>query len=90
MFASVAECYLRDGFHLKAIALVKQVLRLDPALIAARALLAHASVHSGLIEEARAEYAVLVSSFQWAGSADDATKVVEAMAPLSTAGAGNG
>ena len=62
-FAVVAEQYAADGFSLKAVALLKQVLRLDPFAINPRVCLAELHLSLGLVGEARAYFAAASEAF---------------------------
>src|SRR5262245_31685162 len=51
-FTKVAESYAGDGFFLKAVALYKQVLKLNPALVEVNLKLAELHQQLGLMSEA--------------------------------------
>jgi tetratricopeptide (TPR) repeat protein len=59
-FTRVAEVYAQDGFFLKAVALYKQVLKLNPDLVEVNVKLAELHQHLGLMTEAMAFFQVVV------------------------------
>ena len=71
-FRHVAQRYADDGFFLKAIALTKQVLKLNPRLIDLYATLAEWHHTIGLLGEARGYLATAISSLLEAGRHADA------------------
>lgn len=81
-FARVANCYLRDGYQLKAVALLKQVLRLAPGLVAARETLATTLKQLGLKAEAVEHFKVLLREYAVLERADDTARVAKALADL--------
>ncbi|MBZ4399403.1 hypothetical protein OWM54_01600 [Myxococcus sp. MISCRS1] len=82
MFSRIAREYLRDGFHLKAVALLKQVLTLEPRAASSRELLAEACAQGGSTQEAHAVYSALLEEYRWAGRAEDIARVLQAMAAV--------
>ena len=84
-FARVANCYLRDGFLLKAVALLKQVLKLSPGLLAAREALAATLNQLGLKAEAVDQLNVLLREYAVLERADDAARVAQALADIEAA-----
>ncbi len=81
-FAKVADCYLRDGYLLKAAALLKQVLRLAPGLVPARETLVTVLDQSGLKPDAVEHLKVLLREYAILGRAADAARVAKALADL--------
>jgi len=55
-YSNAARCYLQEGFHLKAVALYKKILKLDPNRAEAYALLGDLNVVRGLMNNAVADY----------------------------------
>jgi pilus assembly protein FimV len=84
-FARVANCYLRDGFLLKAVALLKQVLKLSPGLLAARETLAATLTQLGLMAEAVEHLNVLLREYAVLERADDAARIAQALADIDAA-----
>ena len=60
-FTKVAESYAQDGFFLKAVALYKQVLKLNPDLVEVNLKLAELHQQLGLMTEAMAYFQVVVA-----------------------------
>jgi tetratricopeptide (TPR) repeat protein len=63
LFRKIAESYSRDGFFVKAIAIYKKILRLDPTQLEVYEKLAELYHRQGLISEARSQYLVLVDYY---------------------------
>ncbi|MBL8952628.1 MAG: tetratricopeptide repeat protein [Myxococcaceae bacterium] len=80
-FTKVAENYASDGFFLKAVALYKQVLKLDPSLIDVNLKLAELHQQLQLMSEAMAYYQVVANHYDKAGdtraSLDTLKKMVD-------------
>ena len=66
-FTRVAEVYAQDGFFLKAVALYKQVLKLNPDLVEVNVKLAELHQHLGLMTEAMAFFQVVVAHHERRG-----------------------
>src|SRR6516162_1181720 len=66
-FTRVAEIYAQDGFFLKAVALYKQVLKLNPDLVEVNVKLAELHQHLGLMTEAMAFFQVVVAHHERKG-----------------------
>lgn len=81
--AIVARLYLEDGLAIKAVAVWKQVLTLDPTLTAERLLLADLYERLGLTEEAKAEYEAVLEQLRTSGEAKSILHVVSALARLN-------
>jgi len=80
-FTKVAESYSSDGFFLKAVALYKQVLKLNPALIEVNLRLAELHQQLQLISEATSYYQVVAQQYEKSGniraSLDTYKKVID-------------
>ena len=80
-FTKVAESYSTDGFFLKAVALYKQVLKLDPTLLEINLRLAELHQQLQLISEATTYYQVVAQQYEKAGntkgSLDTLKKIIE-------------
>lgn len=63
-YMQVAECYIRDGFYLKAIALYSQILRTDPSKLSIYEKLAELYKKQGLIGEAVARLRTLAEIYE--------------------------
>ena len=81
-FARVAHLYSRDGFFLKAVAILKQVLKMNPKLTGARVDLANWYERLGLKIEAIAQYRILLSHYRMLGAVDEVIQIDEALARL--------
>jgi tetratricopeptide (TPR) repeat protein len=66
-FTRVAECYSGDGFFLKAVALYKQVLRLNPELVEVNLKLAELHQQLGLLTEAMSFFQTVVAHHEKRG-----------------------
>jgi tetratricopeptide (TPR) repeat protein len=62
-FAKVAESYSADGFRLKAVALYKQVLKLNPNLLEVNLKLAELHQQLGLVSEAMAYFQIVANHY---------------------------
>ncbi|MFL5320865.1 MAG: hypothetical protein ACJ790_14480, partial [Myxococcaceae bacterium] len=80
-FIKVAESYSSDGFFLKAVALYKQVLKLNPGLIEVNLKLAELHQQLQLMSEAMAYYQLVANHYDKAGdikaSLDTLKKMVD-------------
>jgi tetratricopeptide (TPR) repeat protein len=62
LFTQIAERYTEDGFFVKAIAIFKKIIKLDPTRLPVYERLAELYHKQGLVSEARTQYQVLVDS----------------------------
>jgi tetratricopeptide (TPR) repeat protein len=81
-FMRVAESYASDGFFLKAVALYKQVLKLDPSLVEVNLKLAELHQQLHLLGEALGHYQATIGYFEQQGNWASAIEVLEKMATL--------
>jgi tetratricopeptide (TPR) repeat protein len=81
-YIRVAEHYKKSGFHLKAVAVYKQVIKLDPALGEVYELLAEAYLSLGLTSEALIQLEQLADMFQRAGNSERMLAALQRMADL--------
>ena len=79
---AVAKYFSSNGFYLKAIAIYKQMQRLDPSQISLMNRLAELNEKQGLIGDAMAEYRKLVDYYERNGMVADEIKVLEKMTEL--------
>ncbi len=79
LFWEVAERYTRDGFHTRAIAILKKVIRTDPTRLDAYERLAELYAHERLTKEAIQQYQVLVDYHAKHGSPAAAAKILQKM-----------
>jgi tetratricopeptide (TPR) repeat protein len=81
-YIRVAEHYKKSGFHLKAVAVYKQVIKLDPMLGEVYELLADAYLSLGLTSEALIQLEQLADMFQRAGNSERMLTALQRMADL--------
>ncbi len=81
-YESVAKYFSSNGFYLKAIAIYKQMQRLDPSQIALFHRLAELNEKQGLLGNAMAEYRNLVDYYGRNGMIADEIKTLEKMRDL--------
>jgi len=81
-FTKVAESYANDGFFLKAVALYKQVLKLDPALMDVNIKLAELHQQLQLMGEAMAYYQIVANHYDKAGDVRRSLDVLKTMVDL--------
>jgi tetratricopeptide (TPR) repeat protein len=81
-YLRVAEHYKKSGFHLKAVAVYKQVLKLDPTLIDIYELLGDAYLSLGLTSEALIQLEQLADMLQRMELPDRMLKVLMRMAEI--------
>ena len=82
LFSQIADRYTDDGFFVKAIAIYKKIIKLDPTRLAVYERLAELYHKQGLIPEARTQYQVLVDYYQKHDNAASAIGVLQKMAIL--------
>ncbi|HVS01144.1 MAG TPA: tetratricopeptide repeat protein [Thermoanaerobaculia bacterium] len=63
LFTQIAERYTEDGFLVKAIAIYKKIIKLDPTRLAVYEKLAELYHRQGLVNEARTQYQVLADYY---------------------------
>lgn len=81
-YLRVAEHYKKSGFHLKAVAVYKQVLKLDPTLIDVYELLGDAYLSLGLTSEALIQLEQLADMLQRMDLPDRMLRVLMRMAEI--------
>jgi len=81
-FTRVAEVYAQDGFFLKAVALYKQVLKLNPDLVEINVKLAELHQHLGLMTEAMAFFQVVVAHHERKGDTKATFAILKKMVDL--------
>jgi tetratricopeptide (TPR) repeat protein len=78
-YETIAKHYSGDLFYLKAIAVYKQIQKLEPANIDTRLALASLYAKQGLTGNALSEYSLAANHYLKAGSLTEALKVLEEM-----------
>ncbi|HEY6549063.1 MAG TPA: tetratricopeptide repeat protein, partial [Vicinamibacteria bacterium] len=81
-YARVADFHAKDGFLLKAIALWKQIQKLDPAALETYANLADLYAKQGLMVEAKGQYQIVVDEYKKRGKVRDAGEALRKMAEI--------
>ncbi|MEM9594112.1 MAG: tetratricopeptide repeat protein [Acidobacteriota bacterium] len=82
LFSQIAEQYTREGFYLKAIAIYKKIIKLDPTALMVYERLAELYHKQGLLNEARAQYQVLADYYQKHDNAASAITIYQRMSEL--------
>jgi pilus assembly protein FimV len=81
-YAKVAEFYSRDGFLLKAIAVWKQINKLDPSALDPYVNLADLYAKQGLMVEAKGQYQIVVDEYIKRGRVREAGDALKKMADI--------
>ncbi|MEL7058974.1 MAG: tetratricopeptide repeat protein [Acidobacteriota bacterium] len=82
LFSKIAERYTRDGFFVKAIAIYKKIIKLDPTALAVYERLAELYYKQGLLNEARTQYQVLADYYQKHDNATSAITIYQRMSEM--------
>jgi tetratricopeptide (TPR) repeat protein len=81
-FNQIAEQYAREGFFVKAIAIYKKIIKLDPTRLDVYESLAELYHRQGLVTEARTQYQVLADYYQKHENATSTIAIYQKMAQL--------
>jgi tetratricopeptide (TPR) repeat protein len=81
-FTQIAEQYSVEGFFVKAIAIYKKIIKLDPTRLEVYEQLAELYHKQGLVTEARTQYQVLADYYQKHDNAASAIAIYQKMAQL--------
>ncbi|HEY2296031.1 MAG TPA: tetratricopeptide repeat protein, partial [Thermoanaerobaculia bacterium] len=81
-FTQIAEQYSTEGFFVKAIAIYKKIIKLDPTRLEVYEKLAELYHRQGLVNEARTQYQVLADYYQKHDNAASAIAIYQKMADL--------
>lgn len=81
-YREVADHYIQDGFHLKAVTILKGILRLNPSLLDVNQSLAELYEKMGLNKDASHQYEILASVYDQKGQYAEALKVREKLVGL--------
>jgi len=84
-YQKVADFYAKDGFHLKAIAIWKQINKLDATALEPYVNLAELYGKQGLLMEAKSQYQYVVDEYLKRGKNRDAGDVLKKMADIDPA-----
>ncbi|RMH21518.1 MAG: tetratricopeptide repeat protein [Acidobacteria bacterium] len=82
LFTQIAEQYTEDGFFVKAIAIYKKIIKLDPTSLQVYEKLAELYAKQGLLTEARTQYQVLADYYQKHDNAASAITIYQRMTEL--------
>ncbi len=82
-FIKVAEGYSEEGFFLKAVALYKQVLKLNPSLVNVNLRLGELHQQLQLMSEAAAYYQLVASQYEQAGDIRSSLNIFKKLVDLS-------
>lgn len=85
LFIKIAETYTDDGFFVKAIAIYKKIIKLDPTRLDIYEKLAELYHRQGLVNEARTQYQVLADYYQKHDQIEAATGICRRMVLLEPA-----
>jgi pentatricopeptide repeat protein len=81
-YARVADQYSKQGFHLKAVAVYKQILKLDPNRLNAQLKIAEAYESLQLVKDALETYEALATNYSQSGRIDEALAMLAKMVEL--------
>ena len=81
-FTQIAEDYTKDGFFVKAIAIYKKIIKLDPIRLEVYERLAELYHRQGLVNEARTQYQVLADYYLKHDNPASALSIYERLAQL--------
>lgn len=81
-YDTVAKYFAGNGFYLKAIAIYRQMLRLDPSQLSIHMRLAELNEKQGLVGNAMSEYRQLVSHYEKNDMTADSIRILEKMQEL--------
>lgn len=82
MFSAAADRFSKEGFFVKAIAIYKKMIRLDPTLIKVYETLADLYHRQGLVNEARSQYQVVADYYKQGNNERALVAVYEKMVDL--------
>lgn len=81
-YREVADRYTHEGFYLKAVTVLKNILRLNPSLIDVNQALAELYEKMGLNKDAAGQYEILASAFEQQGKFAEALQIREKLVTL--------
>ena len=81
-YQKVAEFYSQQGFYLKAVAVYKQILKIDPRLVDVNQRLAELYKQLGLLSDAMEQYKQVATFFQSEGRIRDALSALKQIVEL--------
>ena len=81
-YGQVAQFYAEQGFFLKAVAVYKQILKIDPALVDVNIKLADLYHQLGLLSDASNQYRQISQIYETLGKIDESIQVLRKMVEL--------
>ncbi|MCA9520772.1 MAG: tetratricopeptide repeat protein, partial [Myxococcales bacterium] len=81
-YRKVADYYAKQGFYLKAVAVNKQILKIDPNLVDVHIELANLYKQLGLLGDAIAQYQSVIAQLEYQGRRVDSIEVFRKMLEL--------
>jgi tetratricopeptide (TPR) repeat protein len=81
-YSTAAESYTSDGFILQAIAVFKQLLKIDPSISDIYLKLAKLYKKQGLIADALAQFQIVIANYEKQGKTAEATGALKDMASM--------
>ncbi|MCG8456413.1 MAG: tetratricopeptide repeat protein, partial [Holophagales bacterium] len=82
LFSQIADQYSRDGFFVKAIAIYKKIIKLDPTVLQVYERLAELYHRQNLLNEARTQYQILADYYTKHENATSAITIYQRMAEM--------
>lgn len=82
LYQEVANAYEQDGFYLKAVTVLKNILRLNPSLLEVNKSLSQLYEKMGLASDAAHQYEILASAYEQKGQYEEALNVRERLVAL--------
>lgn len=75
IYREVADAYSNEGFYLKAVTVLKNILRLNPTLVDVNQMLAELYERMGLIGDATRQYSILATTLDSKGEGEKALEI---------------
>jgi len=85
IYREVADSYSNEGFYLKAVTVLKNVLRLNPTLIDVNQMLAELYERMGLTQDAIRQYGILAATLDQKGEGEKALEIRKKIVDLDPA-----
>ncbi|MDO8494828.1 MAG: tetratricopeptide repeat protein, partial [Deltaproteobacteria bacterium] len=82
LYREVADTYTQDGFFLKAVTILKNILRQNPSLMDVNADLASLYDKMGLNSDASHQYEILANTYEQKGQYEEALKIWQKLVEL--------
>ncbi len=85
IYREVADAYSGEGFYLKAVTVLKNILRLNPTLVDVNQMLAELYERMGLIADAIRQYSILATTLDQKGDGEKALEIRRKIVDLDPA-----